>query len=409
MPLSLPLDALLDVEDAALVEVENALHARAVEEQGGAAPPFERATRPKHRRARSDPTDWLRSHRGRESPTDDEAPSLKRSQSCGLSPERKRHAPAWLGVEDLPDDLPKNKKDVPMWTMEEDLFIMDMVEQYGKRWSKIAAQMPGRTDNGVRNRWNRMEKAQSLRELRGPRYGYRCRRCGQPKRGHTCAALSTTGDAEDASDAAAGMGARVAAAAKGGNPGQGGSDEADEETSSALGLEMPHLTAAFIFGEGASVETAGASRSPSEASVEGEGARDTESSEGADDVPMMSQHPQPPQHLRTQHPQLQQAASPAPPALAVRPSEEPIDEQKLDDFLRDLQLSAGLIPGGFGEASAPLPPMTGAPWAAAPPLAQSDSLVMSHALDYFYPVPAQVPNTPAEYIVPRSPRALGVC
>ena len=40
MPLSLPLDALLDVEDAALVEVENALHARAVEEQGGAAPPL---------------------------------------------------------------------------------------------------------------------------------------------------------------------------------------------------------------------------------------------------------------------------------------------------------------------------------------------------------------------------------
>ena len=134
--------------------------------------------------------------------------------------------------------------------------------------------------------------------------------------------------------------------------------------------------------------------------MDGEAARDTESSEAADDVPVpMSEHPQPPQP--------QQAASPVPPPLAVRPSEEPIDEQKLDDFLRDLQLSAGLIPG-FGEAGAPVPPMTGAPWAAAPALAQSESLVMSHALDYLYPAPAQAANPAAEYIVPRSPRALGV-
>jgi hypothetical protein len=85
------------------------------------------------------------------------------------------------------------KKEVPMWTVEEDLLILQLVEHHGKRWSKIAAHLPGRTDNGVRNRWNRMEKAQTLRHRHGAEHGYRCRRCGQPKRGHICAAL-TRGD-----------------------------------------------------------------------------------------------------------------------------------------------------------------------------------------------------------------------
>jgi hypothetical protein len=62
---------------------------------------------------------------------------------------------------------------------------------HGRRWSKIATFLSGRTDNGVRNRWNRMERAQMMRQKRGADSGYRCRRCGQPKRGHICAALST--------------------------------------------------------------------------------------------------------------------------------------------------------------------------------------------------------------------------
>ena len=112
----------------------------------------------------------------------EEAPSLKRSLSdeAGISPERKRHAPSWMGF-DKEYEIPKASqvllctKDVPSWSMEEDLFIMDQVERFGKRWSKIAAQMPGRTDNGVRNRWNRMEKAQTLRTKHGAEHGYRCR------------------------------------------------------------------------------------------------------------------------------------------------------------------------------------------------------------------------------------------
>jgi len=81
-----------------------------------------------------------------------------------------------------------SKKDVPMWHVEEDLLILQLVEQHGKKWAKIAAHLPGRTDNGVRNRWNRMERAQVIKSRRPAGAGYRCRRCGEPKRGHICAA-----------------------------------------------------------------------------------------------------------------------------------------------------------------------------------------------------------------------------
>ena len=92
-----------------------------------------------------------------------------------------------------------SKKDVPMWTVEEDLLILQLVEKHGKKWSKIASHLPGRTDNGVRNRWNRMERAQALKAKRGKDAGYRCRRCGEPKRGHICAAR-TIGDAAPEGD-----------------------------------------------------------------------------------------------------------------------------------------------------------------------------------------------------------------
>lgn len=77
-----------------------------------------------------------------------------------------------------------------MWTVEEDLCILQLIEQHGKCWSKIASHLPGRSDNGVRNRWNRMEKAQTIRKRHGSEQGYRCRKCGQMKRGHICAALT---------------------------------------------------------------------------------------------------------------------------------------------------------------------------------------------------------------------------
>ena len=46
----------------------------------------------------------------------------------------------------------QEKEQPAMWTVEEDLLIVDLVETIGKRWNRIAAALPGRTENGVRNR-----------------------------------------------------------------------------------------------------------------------------------------------------------------------------------------------------------------------------------------------------------------
>jgi len=96
---------------------------------------------------------------------------------------------------------------------------MRSVDEMGPKWRKIAALLPNRSDDAVRNRWHRLSEAQRHREDLGlgasigpdgqpsslPQGNigdrssvYRCSRCGQPKKAHVCTAPEAMSSAEQA-------------------------------------------------------------------------------------------------------------------------------------------------------------------------------------------------------------------
>lgn len=59
---------------------------------------------------------------------------------------------------------PRISKD--KWTVDEDLVIHKSVSEIGHKWSEIAARLPGRTDNAVKNRYNGKLKSMSDAAIR---------------------------------------------------------------------------------------------------------------------------------------------------------------------------------------------------------------------------------------------------
>ena len=52
------------------------------------------------------------------------------------------------------------------WSAEEDKVIMELVQRYGTKWSKIVKYLPGRTDNAIKNRWNSTMRKNLRRQLK---------------------------------------------------------------------------------------------------------------------------------------------------------------------------------------------------------------------------------------------------
>jgi len=64
----------------------------------------------------------------------------------------------------LPTAGPPDRK---VWTAEEDTAIYQGVAQHGQKWRLVAAGVPGRSDDAVRNRWKRLEAAKVGRTTSG--------------------------------------------------------------------------------------------------------------------------------------------------------------------------------------------------------------------------------------------------
>merc|ERR1712137_1473080 len=84
--------------------------------------------------------------------------------------------------------ITKNKKEVQSWRADEAIKLQALVDKYGKRWSGIEKEMPGRNIRQIRNRWLRMEAGADETALtKAGRQRNRCQTCNRVMKGHICA------------------------------------------------------------------------------------------------------------------------------------------------------------------------------------------------------------------------------
>lgn len=81
------------------------------------------------------------------------------SAMVNVQPQPETVAGAMANVLGLPEKLGgsgQNKAERLCWTSEEDAMIVAFVREYGQKWRLIASMLQGRSDDAVRNRWNRV-------------------------------------------------------------------------------------------------------------------------------------------------------------------------------------------------------------------------------------------------------------
>ena len=87
--------------------------------------------------------------------------AVKRTQSdetAGYS-SNKRHAAKPKRTQSLDDDEDGGEGGQRVsWSSYEDQVIVRAVQELGPRWCAVAARLPSRTDQAVRNRWNRLQQ-----------------------------------------------------------------------------------------------------------------------------------------------------------------------------------------------------------------------------------------------------------
>ena len=68
-----------------------------------------------------------------------------------------------------------------VWTSEEDTMLDVLVSMYGKKWNFLSKHFVNRTPAMIRGRYSRRTINPSRTN-----YQYRCKRCKQFKKGHSC-------------------------------------------------------------------------------------------------------------------------------------------------------------------------------------------------------------------------------
>jgi len=123
------------------------------------------------------------------------------SSNMGLEPQ-----PAANQGAPAAEATPRKGREVVPWRPSEDSAILQGVGEHGCKWSLLAQQLVGRSENAVRNRWHRLENAERTRRETLEKgllvQGYRCRKCGHFKKGHMCQGLENAGGVSGAGGAA---------------------------------------------------------------------------------------------------------------------------------------------------------------------------------------------------------------